>query len=750
MSTPRVVHAIAPYTGNSPLAQRQQLFLESVDRTLAEDRVLLAVTDSSWTHLGWTCRPLPRNASCLGEPSTKPFLKDMLDLALEIAAPEDWLFYSNVDCSIAPDLYADLAMRRATVVEYQRQDVDGDPRSLAELFANPRTVYSVGLDAMAIRAQFYAEVREWLPDFVVGEPHWDTIYSGIFRKMLPVQRDSTRLYHPCHERMWDLGRPTAAGLHNHQLFVDCLSRGLADKSMITEAADQTDTAVIVPVFGSDPARLNANITGIREQLRQDLFADIYLVELLPHGVETGYPEDVLSRVHYVPVRGEESSLELFQKEALLNYGWRSALKRAPYQYFIFVDADVYAKESDWFRRIRAHLQRDPISVVHGYRTFRDSIDDKLHFSSVGAAFASGEQAGLPLNPGVCWGLHRGMIEAGDGFNPMCIDCGGDSAFVAEYLNTAQMQYDPWLYQWDWYCEIERKLPFYAGLGCVAVDLVHVHHGFLKERHYDGLRYAMNAMPPLRQFIRLNDDGLLEWKDPDCAERRVLQRRRSMGTREAVDEILAELAYPRYARSGKVARNVIPERPRFQAAGIARTAIPGTALARKTDSRTGLKIFDPDEVFREDFPFSWCDGVVKPEGSTFIPVVVQDDGAILVLDAKPGAPYISAALPLQPTWVGHDISHFQALSFAIRVSASAPTDLRITLTSETRDGDEIESEPVFLREVARLRPEMWMTMSIPLKKFAGGGIDLRSIRLIKYTASAGFRLELARIHLDHMS
>lgn len=750
MIIPRVVHVIAPYTGNSPLAQRQQLFLESVDRTPAEGRVLLAVTDSNWTHPGWACRPLPRDASCLGEPSQKPFLKDMLDLALEVAAPEDWLFYSNVDCAIAPDLYADLAGRRATVVEYQRLDVDGDPRSLTELFSNPRTVYPVGLDAMAIRARFYAEVREWLPDFVVGEPHWDTIYSGIFRKMLPVQRDSTRLYHPRHERMWDLGRPTAAGLHNHQLFVDFLSRGFAEKSMITETADQTDTAVIVPVFGSDPARLNANIAGIREQLRQDLFADIHLVELLPHGAETGYPEDVLSRVHHVPVRGDDSSLELFQKEALLNHGWRTALKRAPYQYFIFVDADVYAKETDWFRRIRARLQHDPSSIVHGYRTFRDSIDDKLHFSSVGAAFALGEQTGLPLNPGVCWGLHRALLEAGDGFNPMCIDCGGDSAFVAEYLNTAQLQYDPWLHQWDWYQEIERKLPFHAGLDCVDVDLVHVHHGFLKERHYDGFRYAMNALPPLRQFIRLNDDGLLEWKYPNCGERRVLQRRSSMCTREAVDEVLAELQYPRHVRTGRAARNVIPERPRFQATGSARPMIPGAPLVHKTASRSGLKIFDPDEVFREDFPFSWCDGVVKPEGSTFIPVVDRQDGAILVLDAKPGAPYICAALPLQPTWVASDISNYQVLNFAIRVSPGAPTDLRITLTSVTPDGDETESEPVFLHEAGPLRPESWMTMSIPLERFAGAGIDLRLIRLIKYTASAGFRLELAKIHLERAS
>ena len=741
-----MVHAIAPYTGNSPLANRQKLFLESVDRTPAKDRILLAATDSDWRRDGWKSCPLPRDASTLGEPSSKPFLKDMFDLALEVAEPGDWLLYSNVDCAIAPDFYADLTARRATVVEYQRHDVEGDPRTLDELFSNPSTLYSVGLDAMAIRAGFYAEIHEWLPDFVVGEPHWDTIYSGLFRKILPVQRDCRRLYHPRHERMWDLGHPTAAGQHNHELFVNALSHGTSDTTMITETPDQTDTAVIVAVFGADAARMEANVAGIREQLRQDLYADTYLVELLPEGAETQYPADVLSHVHYVPVRGEESALELFQKEALLNYGWREALKRHPYQYFIFVDADVYSPEPDWFRRIRARLQHDPSRTVHGYRTVRDSIDEKLHYSSVGAVFALGQQTGLPLNPGICWGLHRSLLEAGDGFNPMCIDCGGDSAFVAEYLNTAQMQYDPWLYQWDWYLEIERKLPFYAGLDCVPADLIHVHHGYLKERNYDGFRYAMNALPPLREFIRLSEDGLLEWIDPGCRERSVLKRRQSMGSREAVDELLAEMNYPRHVRAVKPARNGIGERPYFQPKGVVHSPLPAPHLVHKAASRPGMKIFDPDEVFRENFPFSWCDGVVKPEDSTYIPMVDLDDGAVLVLDGKPGSEYIVGALPLQPTWLAHDVSRFETLTFDMRVAGAVPRDLRITVTSTAPDGSEPESAPVYLHTLG-VEAGRWNTVSLPLARFTGEGIDVRSIRLIKFSGPGGCRLELARIYFE---
>jgi hypothetical protein len=682
----------------------------------------------------------------LGEPSAKPFLKDVLDLALDAAKPADWLLFSNVDCAISADFYTDLRHRRATVVEYQRQDVDGNPTTLDELFLNPRTVYSVGVDAMAIRAQFYAEVREWLPDFVVGEPHWDTIYSGIFRKILPIQRDSTRLFHPRHERMWDLGHPSVAGRYNHELFVESLSHGFADKTMITEVSDQTDTAVIVGVFGNDPARLNANITGLREQFRQDLYTDVYLVELLPFGAATNYPPDVISQVHHLPVHGDAANLELFQKEALQNYGWREALRRAPYQHFIFVDADVYATDTAWFRRIRARLCQDPSAAVHGYRTLRDTVDENLHYCSLGAAFVLGEQTGLPLNPGVCWGLHRALLEAGGGFNPFCIDCGGDSAFVAEYLNTSRTQYDPWLYQWDWYLEIERPLPFHAGLDCVTVDLNHVHHGYLKERHYDGFRYAMNALPPLRNFIRLDDRGLLEWKDPACAERRVLQHRAAMDSRASVDALLIELNYPRYVRNGKAGRNGILNRPKFEPVGLVRHVMPGAHLVHKAPSRPGLKIFDPDEVFRDDFPFSWCDGVIKPENSTFIPILDRENGAILMLDGRPGAPYVVAALPLQPTWLGHDTTPYRKLSFEICVSANVSKDLRVTLTSMDSDGVEHESDPVYPRDLG-LEPESWAALSIPLEQFTGSEFDLRSVRLIKLSGTGSFRLELAKIYLE---
>lgn len=738
-----VVHVIAPYLGGSPLRIRQRMFLESVFNAKSRGVRLLAATNGTWSWDGWEIHKLPRTASVLGDASDKPFLRDLFDLALHHSRPDDWLVYSNVDCSLAPDFYRDLRSRRASVVEYQRQDVEGDPRTLEELFSNPRTRYSIGLDAFAIRASLFREVRDALPDFVIGEPHWDTIYSGFFRRLVPVQRDIGRLLHPKHAKAWDLAHPTPAGVHNQQLFVDSLNRGLAEKGMISDVADQTDTAVIVAVFGNDPVRVEANITGLGEQLLQDLYADVYLVELTGNGTGSAYPDQVLGKVRHVAVPASDASDGLFQKEALYNRGWRAALEHHPYEYFIFLDADIYSRQHDWFRRIRARLQEEPRRAVQGWRTVRDTLDQQLLYSSVGAAFVLNQPTDLPLNPGMCWGLHRALLEAGDGFNPYCLDCAGDSAFVAEYLNTSTQQYDPWLYQWGWFREIERALPFHAELDCVPVDLVHVHHGALRERNYDGFRYALDAFPPLRELVRLNGHGVLEWRDGNCAEKRILQHRAHMVSRAAVDELLDRFEYSRYPRPSSSRHQPAAKRPFQWAAHHARRAPAVLRASQPEEEPAGIKIFDPREIFRKDFPFSWCDGVIKQEGSTYAPIQSTAKGGVLILDGKPGTSYVVCALPLQPTWLPIDIRACRELRFEIRVTGGPP-DVFVSLVSQSPEEAEIESRLRSLNAHG-LKYKRWIQISLPLGPF-GGEVDLSRIRLIKFLGCDCFRLELRRIYI----
>jgi hypothetical protein len=743
-STDRILHVICPYAGDSPLRERQAMFLESVRRARNANVVLIAGTDTGWHSAGWEVCDIVRTAASMGDRSDKPFLKDLLDLALAQSSPNDWLLYSNVDCSFAPDLYRDLEGRRATVVEYQRQDVDGNPQTLDEMLARGGVRYSIGLDAIAIRASLYREIRGELPDFVVGEPHWDTIYSGFFRRLVPVQRDVDRLFHPKHRQVWDLAHPTHAGSHNQHLFEESLTRGLAEKSMITDTPDRTDTAVIVAVFGNDPQRIEANAAGLREQLKQDLYADFFLVELVRDGVASSYPEDLLRMVRHIAIPASEPSDGLFQKEALYNRGWRAALAQSPYEYFLFLDADVYCDRRDWFRQVRSRLQENPARAVQGWRTVRDTVDPALLFSSVGAAFALNQPTDLPLNPGLCWGLHRELLEAGDGFNPYCVDCAGDSAFVAEYLNTPKQQYDPWLYQWTWFREIERPLPFHAEIDCVPLDLVHVHHGPLQERNYDGFRYALDAFPPLMELVQLNSQGILEWRDRECPEREILRHRSRMHSRAAVDDLLSRLSYVRYSQPRTSGRHRIAAKRPFQFRCHSGRRAGAVVRPHTRKDLAGIKIFDPQQVFRKDFPFSWCDGVVKDPTSTYVPLVSADCGAVLVLKGNPDTTFVVCALPLEPTWQPQDISSRTKLRFGIRVEGGPP-DVLVTLVSIDSAGSETESAEQSLR-VEGLEYGRWMDVSVPLERFQHS-VDLTSIRLVKFVGYASFRLDLRQIYIQ---
>src|ERR1044072_4926576 len=131
--TTRVLHVVAPYLGASPLRIRQAIFLESIDRARSDDVLLLAATNGNWSRPGWHVHRIARAAAAVGKERDKPFLKELLDIALALSSPNDWLLYSNVDCSFASDFYTNLQSRRATVVEYLRTDVDGDPATLDDL-----------------------------------------------------------------------------------------------------------------------------------------------------------------------------------------------------------------------------------------------------------------------------------------------------------------------------------------------------------------------------------------------------------------------------------------------------------------------------------------------------------------------------------------------------------------------------------------------------------------------------------------
>lgn len=740
----RIVHVIEPFRGDSPLAQRQELFLESIDRARKDGVVLLAAGEG-WARRGWLVAPLSRDARILGDESDKAFLKDLLDLALEHARPGDWLLYSNVDCSFAPDLYEDLVRRGGCVVEYMRQDVEGNPRTLEALFSNPRQPLTNGIDALALRATLYREIRDELPDLIVGEPHWDTTLSGMLRGHVPVQRDTVRLFHPRHAQVWSLADPTPAGRHNQRLFEESLACGYV-RRFIEEEPDRTDTAVIMACFGDGEERIEAHLRGLRGQLEQDLYVDRYLMEIGDPRHASPYSDILAGRGYHLRLPGSRSSGDLFQKEALFNLAWQTAVAHHSYDYLIFVDADVHSEDPTWFRQIRERLREDPARAVHGFRTVRDTRDRDGQFQSLGAAHTLGEKMNLLVNPGTCWGVHRRMLEMGHGFNPFCIDGAGDSAFVTEYLNLPGDLYDPWLYQYRWFREIRRRSPYRARLDWVPMDLVHEYHGPLRERNYTLVRLAIENVRPVRELVRMND-GILEWIDPDCGERRLLRQRALFTSESDVEAALRDIGFRLDHFPEPQLLVDVEDRPVLPEDGVPLPRIFGKHRKRADRGAPsgGVPLFDPWDVFHEDYLFSWCSGVRTIGGSERIPLEWHGEFPALVLDGLPGAPWGVGAVPLRVTWMPMDVSGFRILSFMARVT-SLNDDVVVHMVTLDEAGTERESRPVSLRTRGLVEGQ-WQRFEIPLDAFGGAGFDLRRTRMAKFVAYGCCSLKLGRIYIE---
>lgn len=736
---------VFPWINGGALGERQELFLQSVDNAMRPHVTRVAVSEN-WNRDGWITKPKRRDASLLGDSPHKPFLRDLLDQALELAGPEDWILCGNVDCSLSPDFYDDLGVRRGSVVEYQRQDIESNPRTLEELYSFPRSPYPLGMDAYAFRASFYAEIQPHFPDFILGEPHWDTTLTGLLRNLLPIQRDKTRLFHPKHVQAWDLGNFTPAGAQNNRIYLDVLKYGLAQDHIIREANDQTDTAVIACVFGTDPLRIQANIEGISQQLRQDLLADFYLVEMIEDR-QSRYPDSLLSQVRHVPVAASANNTLLFQKEAMLNIGWRTALQHHPYDYFLFIDADVYSERPELFRQIRSRLREHPARAVHGFEIVRDTVDPDLNWSSLAASYRLSRPNDLNLNPGILWGLHRALLVAANGFNPISIGGCGDSMFVAEFLNEPDFSYDPWLYQFRFFHEIYRDLPFRAAFDFVPFELKHCYHGLLSERNYDGARYAADGLPPVHTWLHVDESGLLAWTDPDGIPKKLLSDRSRMATREQVDELFQEFGIARVSHNGFKGTFNPRQKPEFQIPGWTRPATLGHLPADDDTAENPhqLNLYNPARIFRKTFPFSWC-GNVRKDTSHHIPSETRDGFPRLILEGLPGVPWVTGVLAMEANWQPVDLTSFHQLHFTVMVTGDTLPYLNVGFVITAVDGSETDTPVIGLRDHG-LTLGQRQDFTFPLEPFWEGGMDRKRVRLARWSGGGSFSMELSRIYID---
>ena len=309
-----VVNLILPENlSNKSLARRVKLTLESIERAKTKNITLLGCTSENISRKGWKIHKLKRDAKTeLGNKIDTAYLNDMLLAAKKIAKKGDIIFYSNLDCPIHPDTYNNLLNEDEDITEFIRRDIPSVD-SYEDIFRQPFKNYPIGVDGLAIKKETLKEFFELFPDFVIGEPHWDTAISGILRQAHGVSQNTQNLYHLLHEQQWDDNNLSKGGEHNKKLYRDAVDYGLMEDELISI---KKDCALIV---------LNHSLSTQNEDLTKRNLKQLSRLANKTEAVFCEYTEEAsrfkksINRISYLPIRPtNENVKKINQQNAILN------------------------------------------------------------------------------------------------------------------------------------------------------------------------------------------------------------------------------------------------------------------------------------------------------------------------------------------------------------------------------------------------------------------------------------------------
>ena len=317
-----IVNLISPHSlKNKDLAGRVALTLESIDRATRNNVILVGGVSTPIRRQGWEIVSLPRTAqSELNNPIDFAYLKDLLLAGSSLAKKDDIILYSNLDCPVHPAIYENLLRENKAITEFIRRDIpppsqscDGDTWDYEDVFSQPFTFYSIGVDAIAFKKHKLMEVINDLPDLLIGEPHWDTTVSGILNKSHKVSQNLEDLYHITHAQQWDDNNLTPGGEHNKKLYQDSVNYGLMEDQLISI---KKDTALVVLKHNLHASTHNT----IAKQLRQLSFlqGDVESIFCEYLEGESAFKKHI-NRISYLPIRASNpNTKKLNQKNCIIN------------------------------------------------------------------------------------------------------------------------------------------------------------------------------------------------------------------------------------------------------------------------------------------------------------------------------------------------------------------------------------------------------------------------------------------------
>ena len=308
-----VVNLFIPAQKNQSLYHRTSLTLESIEQAAKSSSCvqLLGCSSVALKKHGWKTRILIRNAAnTIQHTKDFLFLKDMLDAAAELASDSDYIVYSNLDCPITNDFYNNLLEDNSDIVEYIRRDCPS-AKSLEDLFKGESWPYTTGRDAFAFKKKTYLSIREYIPDFIIGEPHWDTALSGICQKLHTTTENIKDVYHIDHPKEWDINSLTIGGQYNQSLFSEAKANGLTDINLLSV---EKKTGVII--YNDTGSKFN--IKKLAHFIDRHMDCDIAIIDLVKSNKQIR--EDLFDCNYYPIMHKGNKTQRLDQELTLKNIG----------------------------------------------------------------------------------------------------------------------------------------------------------------------------------------------------------------------------------------------------------------------------------------------------------------------------------------------------------------------------------------------------------------------------------------------
>lgn len=234
-----IIHVINYFdTSNikSGLKSRVTNCIESIDYARDKDVTMIGCTSQQMDIPNeWELSIADRDSKTMfGDSRQLLFINDMLDTAASFADDNDFLLLTNSDCIVTPHIY-DRLKKQTTydVVEYHRRDIPGVTHFM-QSFMLPYNIKKTGIDGFALRARVWKHMREIYPNMLIGEPHWDTVLSGMLHeaKDYKIYKNTTDLYHTIHNQAWSTSNLTLAGKHNTIKYDESLKYGMMSKHII--------------------------------------------------------------------------------------------------------------------------------------------------------------------------------------------------------------------------------------------------------------------------------------------------------------------------------------------------------------------------------------------------------------------------------------------------------------------------------------------------------------------------------------